>query len=249
MEKGKEKGWFVTGTDTGAGKTVVTAALTSILRGNGIDAVPMKPVQTGCALRDGKLVAHDLEFCLSVTGIRPDPAELDLMSPFRFEPACSPHLAASMAGKTLSVAGILKSFRALAGKHPAVIVEGAGGVLVPLSESETMLDLIRAIGLPVIVSARAGLGTINHTMLTLNELRRASLEVAGVVFTTVDVGDDPGIVSDNRAVIERMGKVQVLGVLPHSRKFAEMAKYPDAFRMWSATHLALPGQCKCSCCG
>ncbi len=95
---GPDRGLFVTGTDTGVGKTVVAAAILRTWREMGVDAVPMKPVQTGCAGRGRRLVAPDLDSCLRVAGLRADPDEYALMAPYRYRPACSPHLAARLAG-------------------------------------------------------------------------------------------------------------------------------------------------------
>jgi dethiobiotin synthetase len=176
------RGIFVTGTDTGVGKTVVCAAALARLRTDGVDAVPMKPIQTGCEPRAGGLVAPDLEFALQAVDLRPPPDERELMSPYRFEPACSPHLAAAMASARISIERVTACFNELAARHDTVVVEGAGGVLVPIGQGRTMLDLMIALRLPVLLVARPGLGTINHTLLSLREIRRTGLHPLGVVF-------------------------------------------------------------------
>ena len=209
-----KKGIFIAGTDTGVGKTFVSAILLSSLRKAGLDAVPMKPVQTGCVSRKGRLAAPDLEFILRFAGIKATNAEKELMCPFRFKPACSPHLAAAMAGKTISFDRILRSFRKLAGKHQAVIVEGAGGVLVPIGRNKTMLDLMKMLELPIILVARPGLGTINHTLLSVGEIRRAGLNLHGVIFNQARRGRHGIIEKDNIATIARLGRVRILGCIP-----------------------------------
>ncbi|MEI6217385.1 MAG: dethiobiotin synthase, partial [bacterium] len=173
---------FIAGTDTDIGKTVVTAAILSILRAQGVDAVPMKPVQTGCLTRKGITIAPDLECCLSAAGLNPDIDELEQMAPYRFRPACSPHLAARLANCSISPDTILKRFSALQAKHDVVVIEGAGGILVPIGSRRTMLDIIRQLGAPVILVAKPGLGTINHSLLSLMALRNAGVRVIGVVF-------------------------------------------------------------------
>ncbi|OGV66445.1 MAG: dethiobiotin synthase [Lentisphaerae bacterium RIFOXYA12_FULL_48_11] len=208
------KGLFITGTDTGVGKTVVSSILLASLRQSGIDAVPMKPVQTGCTSRKGKLVAPDLEFMLDFAGIKPDKISLNLMCPYKFKPECSPHLAATMAGKPISLSRIMAAFKKLTRKHQVVIAEGAGGVLAPVSDRKTMLNLMKLLNLPIILVARPGLGTINHTLLSIREIRRARLELKGVIFNQTKPGNPGYIEKDNMKIIARLGKVKILGFIP-----------------------------------
>ena len=210
-------GLFVTGTDTGVGKTVVSAAILSVLRTAGLDAVPMKPVQTGCTGRSAGLVAPDLAFCLAKAGIHPRPGEHHDMAPYRYRPACSPHLAARLARSPIRVDRIRSAFSRLAGSHDWVIVEGAGGALAPIGPRATMIDVMSALALPVVVVARPSLGTLNHTLLTLSELRRHALTVAAVVVCSAQAGRTGAIERDNLRTIGRLGQVRVLGPLPHSR--------------------------------
>ena len=190
------RGIFVTGTDTGVGKTVVCAALMQRLRGE----VPLrywKPIQTGIDQDDDTVEVGRLgecANCLHGSGVRlPRPV--------------SPHLAARLAHTTID----LDSLVAMTGREPAAIrwiVEGAGGVLVPINERSTMADLMTRLGLPAVVVARTSLGTINHTLLTLAALRQRAIDVAGVVLVGAP---DP----DNRQAIEHYGQISVLGELPH----------------------------------
>jgi dethiobiotin synthetase len=200
------KSVFVTGTDTGVGKTVVAASLLVGARAQGIDAVPMKPVQTGCKRN---LAAPDIDFCLREAQFKPRPHEQDWMCPYRFIPACSPHLAARLARKRIQIQKIVGSFGRLSSLHRAVIVEGAGGVLAPIDRRNTMLDIMKALRLPVILVARAGLGTINHTLLSLRELRHAKLNVIGVVLVQSVPGQWGIIEKDNVRTIEQLGGVAV----------------------------------------
>ncbi|MBI2438930.1 MAG: dethiobiotin synthase [Lentisphaerae bacterium] len=216
-------GIFVTGTDTAVGKTVVSAALLAFLRARGMDAVPMKPVQTGAIRRNGAWRAPDLDFSLALTGVKPDAQEYAHMAPCCFAKACSPHLAGAIARRPIRIKTIVKSLRVLCRRHPLVIAEGAGGVLVPLNERESMLDLMRALALPVVVVARPGLGTINHTLLTLQSLRRARLSILGVVFNATRPGRSGYIESDNISTIARLGAVRVLGELPFMPNLATLS--------------------------
>ena len=221
------KSVFITGTDTGVGKTVVAASLLAAARARGINAAPMKPVQTGCVTRGRRLVAPDLEFCLSAADLNPAPQERHWMCPYRFIPASSPHLAAAHAGAHIQKETIRANFRRILKKNDAVVVEGAGGVLVPIDGRQTMLDLMKHLRLPVLLVARSGLGTLNHTLLSLHELRRAKLKVLGVVLVDSRPGKAGPIEKDNLRTIEKMGGVQVLAHLPfrkrlNCRKFAPL---------------------------
>jgi dethiobiotin synthetase len=226
----KRRGLFITGTDTGVGKTAVTAALLTLLRQRGVDAVPMKPIQTGCRQRAGKLVAPDLEFCLRMVGAanlsrasRELCGELDWMCPYRFVPACSPHLAARLARRPIRLTKIVSAFHQLAARHDFVLVEGAGGALVPLGGGRTMLDLMRALDLPVLVAARPGLGTLNHTLLTLAALRAARLKIAGVFFVHTQPGLLTPLERDNAVTIAQLGRVEILGRLPFIAKKSDFS--------------------------
>ena len=121
------RGFFITGTDTGIGKTVVTAGILRWLRGQGVDAVPMKPVQTGAIKKGDRLVSPDIEFCLAASGWKPNEEEAQLIAPYLYEPACSPHLAGRMAVKYPEISEIKRCAETLLQKHQALLVEGAGG--------------------------------------------------------------------------------------------------------------------------
>jgi dethiobiotin synthetase len=183
-------GFFVTGTDTGVGRTVLSALLVAAL-----DGIYWKPVQTG------SIEGTD---CDSVRLWAECEAERLLPERYRFEPPVSPHLA----GRTAGIQIALDDFGLLApvANHPH-IVEGAGGAMVPLNEQDLMLDLMARFGLPVVVAARTTLGTINHTLLTLAALRSAHLNVRGVV----PIGEKN---VENRSAIEHYGKVRVIGHIP-----------------------------------
>lgn len=183
-------GFFVTGTDTAVGKTVLSALLVAAL-----DALYWKPVQTGATEGTDRNTVRRLAA----------PSEEQLFPErYCFDPPVSPHLAARDAGIRMT----LDSFEfpdAPAGRP--WIVEGAGGAMAPLNERDLMLDLMRHLGLPVIVAARTSLGTINHTLLTLAALRAASLDVRGVVM----IGARN---TENRNAIEHYGNVRVIGHIP-----------------------------------
>ena len=212
----------MTGTDTGVGKTRVAAALLAAWREAGVDAVPMKPVQTGCWRQGKTLVAPDLVACLAEAGLKPGIDEQQDMAPYCFQPACSPHLAAAEAGETISISTIMAAFRRVCRRHEAVVVEGAGGIAVPLTLRRTMLDLMKALQLPVILTARSSLGTLNPTLLSLAALRDAGVPLLGVVMNQSEPGRWGKIEEDNRRTIERMGKTPVLACIRHGEPMARM---------------------------
>jgi dethiobiotin synthetase len=169
-------GWFVTGTDTGVGKTVVACALVRALRRAGRDVGVMKPAETGVG-EGGPLDAQALRDAARVQ----DPIEE--ICPQRFALAAAPSVAAAHAGTRVDLARVRDAFRRLAARHDLMVVEGAGGLLVPLRDEFTIADLARDLGLPLVVAARAALGTINHTLLTLEAAVSRGLDVRGVVIS------------------------------------------------------------------
>jgi dethiobiotin synthetase len=203
------RGLFVTGTDTGVGKTEVACALLGGARAAGLDVGAMKPAQSG--LVPGE--PSDAERLREAAG-GTDPMEL--VCPYQFGLPLAPGVAARLGGVEISLARILEAARALAARHAALLVEGAGGLLVPLTPAGTYADLAVALGLPVLVVARAGLGTVNHAALTLEALRARGLAVAGVVLNRT-VPDDDASVPHNAAEIERLTGARVLATLPYLR--------------------------------
>ncbi len=170
------RGLFVTGTDTGVGKTLVACALARRLRARGLDVGAMKPVETGVG-PGGPLDALALR---EATGCR-DP--LSEICPQPLALAAAPAVAARAEGRRVDLRAIAKAFRRLAARHEWILVEGAGGLLVPVAPGQSMADLARSFGLPLLVVARAALGTINHTLLTLEAAVARGLPVAGVVIS------------------------------------------------------------------
>jgi dethiobiotin synthase len=192
-------GYFVTGTDTNVGKTVLSALLVAAL-----DAVYWKPVQTGAS------EGTDRESVRLWAEATEDRLPLER---YRFYPPISPHLASREGGIRIT----LDDFELPAAPAgPKWIVEGAGGVMVPLNEHDMMRDLMRQIGFPVIIAARTALGTINHTLLTLAALREASLPICGVAL----IGHKN---IDNRRAIEDYGNIRVIGHIPILEKINRAA--------------------------
>lgn len=230
------RGYFITGTDTGIGKTAVTAAMLRWLRQRAVNAATMKPIQTGATRQGEYWTAPDLAFHHAAAHFTPPAEHLRPMAPYLYEPACSPHLAARIAGRYPEIAHLLTCARGLEKCYDVLLVEGAGGICVPINESETMLDLMQRLAYPVILVARRGLGTINHTLLSLQALRDAELVVAGVVFNeTEDVTED-FIRRDNPRAIETFGKVDILGNMDYLPRLDA-----DPAKALADTERCLPG--------
>ena len=200
------RGLFVTATDTGVGKTVLSAALLAAMAAAGERVRAYKPAVTG--LEDEEEIAArgswpaDHELLAAVAGMTPEE-----VSPLRFGPAVSPHLAAELAGVRIDPAELVAAARA-GEPERTLIVEGVGGLLVPLADDYTVCDLAVALGLPLLIAARPGLGTINHTLLTLRVARAAGLDVRSVVLTPWP--QEPTVLErSNCETIARLGGVRV----------------------------------------
>lgn len=171
-------GIFVTATDTGVGKTAVACALALVLRRRGADVGVMKPVASGCRDAAGRLVLEDADRLRAAAG---SDDELSCVCPVALAEPLSPHLAAERAAIEIDLDHIFAAFREIAGRHELMIVEGVGGLLAPITSDYTVADMAAQMGLPLVVVTRWGLGTINHTLLTVHEARRRRLAIAGLV--------------------------------------------------------------------
>jgi dethiobiotin synthetase len=203
------RGVFVTGTGTGVGKSVVAAALCAALAARGERVAAFKPAVTGLDEPAGEW-PPDHELLADAAAAGQSPAEV---APYRFGPPVSPHYAAELAGETIEPALLVAAVRRAARGADAVVCEGVGGLLVPITPGYLVRDLAVDLGLPLLVAARSGLGTINHTLLTVESARAAGLAVAGVVMTPWTSRPAP-IEAANRAAIERLGGVRVSGLPP-----------------------------------
>lgn len=206
------RGFFITGTDTGVGKTVVAAAVIKALHVHGIRAGAMKPVETGCARSGGTLCPSDALFLKGLARMD-DP--LNHITPYCFELPLAPFVAAEMEGRDIDRSVITERFRALAARYPAVVVEGVGGILVPLKRDWYVLDLVRELSLPLIIVSRPSLGTLNHTLLTVRQAAQEGLEIAGVVINFSRPPDGTIAEETNAHILEKLMPVPLLGIFPH----------------------------------
>jgi len=204
------KGIFVTGTDTGVGKTVVAAVLARLLRMRGLSVGVMKPVTSGCRAENGRLVSDDALLLCQAAGVDCS----DDVAPYLLREPVAPAEAARQDGVVIDFARIRAAFDRLAAAHDFVIVEGAGGLMVPLAGGLLVADLARQLGLPLLMVARPGLGTINHTVLSCFAAQQMGLKVAGVVINNYP--DSPGLAE--RSAPHQIGSLcgaALLGIWPH----------------------------------
>ena len=176
-------GYFVTGTDTGVGKTLVACALLRAYASRGLRAIGMKPVAAGAALESGALVNDDV---MALKAASSSKVSDELLNPYCFAPAIAPHLAAAEAGVEIELERILLAYRALAASAERVIVEGAGGFLLPLGPRLDGAHLACALGLPVVLVVGMRLGCLNHALLTAEAVRASGLALAGWIANHID---------------------------------------------------------------
>lgn len=202
-----ERGIFVMGTGTGVGKTVVTAAIALAARAQGRTVAPLKPAQTG----DDGTITGDAEFVAGVLGLD---EPIEHLCPYRLRAPLAPAVAARLEGTTLDPRVVMSAYASLSERFDLVLVEAAGGALVPFSDGVDMASLASMLDLPVVVVTAPGLGSINHTLLTLEALHRRGLTVLGTVISGFPA--DPGLDAlTNPQVLARTSPVPLLGVIPH----------------------------------
>lgn len=213
------RGCFVTGTDTGAGKTVVAAAIAAALHARGERVAVWKPVVTGLDDDGDADGAWPPDHELLASAIGGKAADVTTAT---FGPAVSPHLAAELAGTTLGLGGLVHAAGGAAADADVLVAEGVGGLLVPFGDF-TVRELAVALGLPLVIAARPGLGTINHSLLTIEVARAAGLDVRAVVLTPWP--DEPSVMQlSNRATISRLGEVAVATLPATTPAVADLAR-------------------------
>jgi dethiobiotin synthetase len=195
------RGLFVTGTGTGVGKTVVAAVIARTMLAGGRRVAVFKPAVTG--LSEGGEADHELLRRASGSA-----QSDDQIAPYRYDPPASPHLAAGLSGERVEPARLLDAARAAAAQADFLVCEGVGGLMVPLNDDYLVRELAVGLGLPLVIAASPGLGTINHTLLTLEAARRADLQVAAVVLTPWPRDPDP-IEDSNRRTLATLARAPV----------------------------------------
>ena len=241
----RSHGLFVTGTDTGVGKTVVAAGLAAWCKAHGVNVGVMKPIATGgvrCT-QDGRrrLVSSDALLLSHAAGVD-DP--WSLINPVCYREPLAPYAASLKAHQPVDWSRIRQAFHVLTVRHPFLVVEGIGGLLVPLSRRRTVVDLIRMLHLPVLIVARLRLGTLNHTLLTVETAIRAGVSVVGVVLNAADAptADPDGQLAErtNPSVLTSCLSVPLLGTLPYRSRFAGNHLASPALVRWVAQAFDAP---------
>jgi dethiobiotin synthetase len=206
------RGLFVTGTDTGVGKTLVACALVRALRARGVNVGAMKPVATGALVEGRRLIAEDGLRLWWAAGAEDDFA---LVSPVACREPLAPAVAAARARKPVDLQKVFAAYKKLVVQHEFMVVEGVGGLCVPLRGKYLVLDLARRLGLPLLIVARWRLGTINHTLLTVRAARAAGLEVAGIVLNETDAAPHGVAERTVAPVLEKLAGAPVLARIPY----------------------------------
>jgi dethiobiotin synthetase len=200
------RGLFVTATDTGVGKTLVACALLHAFSAGGKPVVGMKPVAAG--IEDGRY--GDVDALVAASTVK---AEADLVSPYAFEPPIAPHLAAAQSGIEISLESIAEAYRKLAACADVVVVEGAGGFMIPLNARDTGADLARRLALPVVLVVGMRLGCLNHALLTRRAIAEHGLACAGWVANCMQ--PEMPFVEENILALSRRLDAPLIGRIPH----------------------------------
>lgn len=209
-----QRGFFITGTDTGVGKTFVGCAIAGALNEGGADVGVMKPVETGSAVVGGRLVPGDALALKKAAGAQ-DP--LDLINPYRFAVPLAPNIAARIEGRGIDMERIRSCYEELATAHGVVLVEGAGGLMSPVTDDLSVADMAADFGLPLIIVAASRLGCINQTLLTVEAARHRSIDIKGIILNHPGAPDatDKSL-EYNFEEIRRLSGVPVLAELPYT---------------------------------
>jgi dethiobiotin synthetase len=210
------EGIFITGTDTGVGKTLIAAGLVAALKDQGIDVGVMKPLESGAPSFESAPIPQDALYLKEIAGVSDD---LNLINSYCFRAPLAPGVAAEQEGVEVDLQRIERMYDELKGRHQFMVVEGVGGLLVPIAQGVFLPDLIKLLGLPLILVARSSLGTINHTLLSLYYCQQEGLEVKGLIMSKSTPEADPSEAS-NAQVIAECSAVPLLGTLPYLRDYA-----------------------------
>ena len=209
MKMNKKQAYFIAGTDTGVGKTLIASALVHSFVQHGLRSVGMKPIAAGCALRRGRLMSEDVGQLIAASNVE---TPLDLVNPYALAPAIAPHIAARQSGVSLELTTIVAAYERLADLAEAVVVEGVGGFCVPLNDRHDTADLAQALGLPVILVVGMRLGCLNHALLTAEAIKRRGLRLTGWVANRIDA--EMLVYEENLQTLRQRLDVPCLGVLP-----------------------------------
>ncbi|MCX8011565.1 MAG: dethiobiotin synthase [Desulfobacterota bacterium] len=229
------RGIFVTGTDTGVGKTIIAGGLAALFRKWGAKVGVMKPIETGCAQEDGRFIPADGLFLKEM-------AETDLpletIVPYQFKEPLAPWVSAQREGMVIDLDLLVEKFKKIYQENDFVLVEGAGGILVPIGPNFFFLNLIKEFKLPVLIVSRAALGAINHTLLTLRVAQSEKITVAGIILN--HISPEKTIASEtNPQVISSLTTVPIWGAIPFYSNLRPQFFFRDAITQLIQRHLDL----------
>lgn len=212
------KGFFVTATDTSIGKTIVSAALIRAMRYMGHKAAAMKPIETGCVKRDNILLPSDGIFLKNVSSMN---EKINTITPCMYEKPLSPLAASEIEDKEVDLPRIMQAYKDLSGRYDVIIVEGIGGLSVPISRNYFVSDLVAEMALPLIIVARPTLGTINHTLLTIHYAISKELAIAGVIINFSSEPENDIAEETNKKTLKLVTEVPIIGTFPYIYDFEE----------------------------
>ena len=209
------KGYFITGTDTGVGKTLVAGGLAALYKRTGLHVGIMKPIATGCKRVNNRLISDDAVFLKLSAEVEDD---YELINPVSLEQPLAPTVAARLSNTKIDLEKIRTAYETLCERHDSLIVEGIGGLLVPIHEYYFVVDLANEMELPLIVVCRPTLGTINHTLLTVSYARTHGLDVKGIVVNESTENCDSVVKKTNIEEIKRLTDLPILGMIPFDER-------------------------------
>ncbi len=228
---------FITGTDTGIGKTLVGCGIATALTAQGKRVGVLKPAETGCYRRDGVLYPDD---AMRLAGYAQSKLSIETVCPYRFSPPVAPSVAAEQAGVTIQPERIVEAFQTIAGQHEVTLVEGAGGLLVPLVGRYSFADLARDLGIPIIVVVGSKLGALNHTLLTLHCIETRGLPLAGYILNhPTQTADDA--IKTNVATLAGLTDTPCRGIIPHLTLSGDIDRDRKMLSGLFSTAVDLPG--------
>ncbi|MFM8392163.1 MAG: dethiobiotin synthase [Methylophilaceae bacterium] len=210
MQSQHQRAMFVTGTDTDAGKTYISAALLRHFAAQSLRVVGMKPVASGATELDGVLHNSDVTQLRQASNVQ---ADVRWINPYCFAPAIAPHIAAQQAGVTIDLQQIKQAYEQLCGMADVVVVEGAGGWLVPLNGQQTIADLAQLLDIPIVLVVRIRLGCINHALLSVADIQRRGLTLLGWVANCME--DEMPVMQENIATLQQLIAAPCLAVVGH----------------------------------
>ncbi len=216
------RGIFVTGTDTGVGKTYTALRIIKAAQASGLRVAAMKPCETGCGTNGGRLMPHDATKLMKACGMN----DLDAVNPYRFKAPVAPYVAASLEHMSVAMEKIAARYRGFSGWYDLVVVEGAGGLLVPITKHLTYADLARRLSLQVLIVSANRLGVINHTMLTVDHIRAHGLDLLGVVLNNTDRKSDTAKRTNASTLSLLLGR-KFLGEIDHGDRSGSRTTPPE----------------------